>query len=264
MSFEIHPNLKLRQARFTLKKYTVNTITRSPLLMYVKNNLQKIFAVLFWLAFFVIYTAYSYQNNLSPLDVVQNLIDWVSTSPFGPLIFIGAYILRPLLFFSATLLTLASGYLFGPVGGIVYTVIGSNISASLAYVIGRYFGNDSAATDEAQGFIQRYADRMRSNSFETVLIMRFIFIPYDLVNYLAGFLRIRWASFALATLLGAIPGTVSFSLFGASIEGDFSGGTPTFNPWVLGTSILIFIASLALSRYFKNREVKRQQLITSE
>lgn len=49
-----------------------------------------------------------------------------------------------------------------------------------------------------------------ANSFETVLIMRFIFLPYDLVNYLAGILRIDLKAFILATLLGSIPGTIAF------------------------------------------------------
>ncbi len=59
---------------------------------------------------------------------------------------------------------------------------------------------------------------MRDNSFETVLIMRLLFLPYDLVNYASGILRLRWLPFLLATALGSLPGTVSFVLLGASID----------------------------------------------
>ena len=59
---------------------------------------------------------------------------------------------------------------------------------------------------------------MRDNSFETVLIMRFIFLPYDLMNYMAGFMRIHMRAFILATTLGSIPGTISFVLLGASVS----------------------------------------------
>jgi uncharacterized membrane protein YdjX (TVP38/TMEM64 family) len=100
---------------------------------------------------------------------------------------------------------------------------------------------------------------MRQNSFETILIMRFIFLPYDLVNYLAGILRIDWKAFILASLLGSIPGTIAFVSFGASIDIKelAMGKTPQFNPWVLVFGVVIFIASLAISRYFKKREAAR-------
>ena len=85
------------------------------------------------------------------------------------------------------------------------------------------------------------------------MIMRFIFLPYDMVSYLAGFLRIHYWPFILATALGSIPGTIAFVLFGASIE-HFDGGLPSLNPNILAASVVIFIVSIALSRLFKKRE----------
>ncbi|MEZ4595105.1 MAG: hypothetical protein R3D55_28775 [Chloroflexota bacterium] len=56
-------------------------------------------------------------------------------------------------------------------------------------------GEDVLDNAEEAGTIQRYTRRLRENSFETVLIMRLIFLPYDLVNYLSGFLKINWRAF---------------------------------------------------------------------
>lgn len=223
------------------------------------RNLKKYGVIVVWAGLLIAYIWYSSQNNLSPLDTVQLMIDWLGSSLWGPLIFILLYMVRPLLFFSATLLTLAAGYLFGPVWGVIYTIVGSNLSASIAYVIGRYFGQGLRDSKQMGQLINKYADRLRNNSFETVLTMRFIFLPYDLVNYLAGFLHIRWGAFALAGMLGALPGTISFALFGSAIEGDFNGGTPEFNPVVIGISAVIFVASLGLSRYLKWRETKQNE-----
>ena len=156
-------------------------------------------------------------------------------------------------------LTLGAGFLFGPVWGIVLTIIGANLGASLAYLIGRYFGRGVLESSEGDaGFAGHYAERLRNNSFETVLTMRFIFLPYDLVNYLAGFLRVRYTAFILATILGSLPGTIAFVLFGASTDGDFSGGLPSLDPAVLIASVVIFVASLGLSRVFKNRERRKE------
>ena len=107
--------------------------------------------------------------------------------------------------------------------------------------------------------MQGYADRLRRNAFETVLTMRFLFLPYDLVNYLAGFLRVRYVPFILATVLGSLPGTVAFVLFGASTDGDFSDGLPSVNAGVLVASVAIFALSLLGSRLLKRREQGKER-----
>ena len=221
---------------------------------WLGQHWQKIVALLLWVGLFAVYRWYSVTNDLGPLEAVRQVIQLMQTSAFGPLIYIGLYALRPLLFFSSVLLTLAGGFIFGPIWGVIYTIIAANTSAMVAYVVGRYFGQGLLDAEGSEGIIQRYATRMRENSFETVLIMRFIFLPYDLVNYLAGFLRIDWKAFILATALGSIPGTISFILFGAAIEGDFDGTIPSLDPVILAFSVVIFIVSLLLSRYFKRRE----------
>jgi uncharacterized membrane protein YdjX (TVP38/TMEM64 family) len=174
------------------------------------------------------------------------------------------YAVRPLAFFSAIVLTLLAGSLFGPIFGVIYTVIGSNISATVAYFLGSVLGRGvlSDAKTNSQGIVQRYAERMRQNSFETILIMRFIYLPYDLVNYLGGFLRIDYKAFILATILGSIPGTITFVLAGASVRIDdvfMENFRPELNPWTLVASVVLFVGSLLLSRYFKRREAKRSE-----
>jgi len=218
---------------------------------------QKWIVLACWLLAFAAYQWYAWQHDLSPLDVVRRLIDFFSAGFYGPLIFILIYILRPLLLFPATLLTIAAGFVFGPILGVILIVIGSNASALLAYAIGRFFGQGFLTENGSAGIVQRYTTRLREHSFETIFIMRLIFLPYDLVNYLAGFLRIHWLPFLVATALGALPGTLAFTLFGASIE-RFDGGIPSLNPWVLAISFAIFLASLGLSRLVKRRSAARR------
>jgi uncharacterized membrane protein YdjX (TVP38/TMEM64 family) len=241
-----------------MMKPSVEQIATSPTppTSWLQRNGQKVLIAIFWVGVIAAYQWYAWSNNLSSLQVLQQLVAFMQTSPFGPLIYIGIYALRPLFLFSAVLLTVAGGFVFGPFLGVLWTIIGSNASASVAYVIGRFLGQGLLPENGSDSWVQRYADRMRHNSFETILIMRFIYLPYDLVNYLAGFLRIRYVSFILATVFGSIPGTLAFVLFGASIE-RFDGTLPAINPWVLGASVVIFVASLVLSRLFKRRESVR-------
>jgi uncharacterized membrane protein YdjX (TVP38/TMEM64 family) len=218
---------------------------------WLRRHASKLVALAFWLTLIISYQWYARVNQLSPLQAVQSLLNFFSNSFWGPVIYILVYAIRPLILFPATLVSLAAGFVFGPVWGVVMVMIASNISSSIAYLIGRFFGEGLVPTGE--GWVARYAERMRLNSFETVLTMRFIFLPYDLVSYLAGFLRIRYWSFILATALGSIPGTIAIVGFGASIQ-RFDGGIPTLNPVTLAFSVAIFILSLVLSKVFKKRE----------
>lgn len=217
-------------------------------------NTQKRLGLGIWVILLLAYFAYSYVNNITPLQTVQQLIALMSGSAIGPLIYLLLYLLRPLLFFSATLLTVAAGYLFGPVAGVLYTIVASNASSMVAYAIGRYFGEGVLTGERAMALVNRYADRMRRNSFEAVLTMRFIFLPYDLVSYLAGFLKIDWKGFLFATVVGSIPGTISFVLFGAGIQGNFGEKLPTLDLTTLGLGVVMFMISLGFARYFRRRE----------
>jgi uncharacterized membrane protein YdjX (TVP38/TMEM64 family) len=223
-----------------------------PLAWLQKHALQTT-AFLFWMALLASYQWYAWRNDLSPVQVVQQLLGFMTGSLWGPIIYILLYAIRPLVLFPATLLTLAGGFLFGPFLGVIYTILASNTSATIAFLVGRYFGQGLLKEGSSDTLLQRYAERLRKNSFETVIVMRFIFLPYDLVNYLAGFMRIRWAPFILATILGSIPGTIAFTLAGSSIE-VFDGGIPRLNPATLAASLVVFIVSLVLSRLFKKRE----------
>lgn len=219
----------------------------------VKKHGQKFIALVFWLVLIGAYQWVRISNNFSHSEVMQWLLDFFAQGLWGPLIFILLYALRPLILFPASLLTVAGGFVFGPVLGVIYTIIASNISSTIAFYVGSFFGKDLLQDDESDTLIQRYARRMRENSFETVMIMRFIFLPYDAVSYLAGFLTINYWPFILATALGSVPGTIAFVGFGASIE-SFTGVLPTINPLIFGISVGIFIFSIILARIIRKRE----------
>lgn len=223
---------------------------------FLKQHGTKLVALLFWLSLIVGYWVYTQQLDLTIGESIRQMAGWLTGSWYGPVLYIVIYALRPLLFFPATLVSILSGFLFGPVWGVVYTVLGSNSSAMLAYNVGWYFGQGVLDAEKSSGLIQKYAQRLRENSFEAVLIMRLIFLPYDLVHYLAGFLKIDWKAFLLATIIGTIPGTISIVLIGASFGtiDELLTGEINLNPVALGVSVLLIVVSIAISRFLKRRE----------
>lgn len=215
----------------------------------IQRHWPRLVALACWGGLAAGYLWYARTQDTGP----EQLMALMRSGVFGPLVFIALFTLRPLIFFPASVLSVAGGLLFGLTGGLLYTVIGSNLSAMLAYVVGRYFGHSFLMRDEPTGALQRYALSMRQNSFQTVLLMRLLLLPYDVVNYFSGFLRINWRAYCAATAIGSFPVTLSLVLVGVSGDVDLSTGKFALNPWLLVTSALLIGASLLLSRYFRTR-----------
>ncbi|NQY58317.1 MAG: TVP38/TMEM64 family protein [Ilumatobacteraceae bacterium] len=225
--------------------------------------IQRIAVAAIWLGAVVLWRQYTVANDLSATEAAQQFIDAVGDAWWGILAYIAVYLARPIVLFPASVLTIVGGLLFGPVVGVIVVVVAANASALLAYSIGRLLGRrpgadmiDGVAPDVAAAdasIAKRWSQRMRDNSFETVLIMRLLFLPYDLVNYLSGILRLAWLPFLLATALGSLPGTVSFVLLGASLE-RIDDGFGGIDPVSLVASIVIFLASLVIAGMVRSRQ----------
>ncbi len=220
---------------------------------FLRRNRQRLLAAGVWAAVIIAYQSWALASGLSPGEAAERMLEVLEQPLIGGLLYVAVYALRPLTLVPATVLTLLGGFAFGPVLGVVLTVIAANLSAAVGYGAGRLIGGDLLADPGAEGFAARWAERMRARSFEAVFVMRLIFIPYDIVSFLAGILRIRFWPFILATALGSLPATVAIVLFGASLE-EFDGGLPEFDPWVLLASAGLFAASLLVARLVRRRQ----------
>ena len=202
------------------------------------------------------------RSGNTPLDVLLALLAFLRANPLGALIYLLAYAARPLLLFPATLLTVGAGVLYGPLAGLGLVLLGSNLSAVVAYGLGRSLGAELAGKALAHPRLIGMARRLRANAFEAVLTLRFLFTPYDAVNYVSGTLRLPLKPFVLATAIGSLPGTLVFVFFGAGL-GDLraleAGRLPTPDLPLLAASAALFVASLTLARVWRAREARRSR-----
>jgi uncharacterized membrane protein YdjX (TVP38/TMEM64 family) len=217
---------------------------------------QRLAVLAVWLTAIVAWQAYRSTTGLSTTETAQRFIDTAGGAWWGVLAYVVVYLARPIVLFPASVLTIVAGILFGPVLGVAVVVIAANASAMVAYGVGRLLGRPPGAPADDGGhrtLARRWSRRLRERSFETVLVMRLLFLPYDLVNYLSGILRLRWMPFLLATALGSLPGTISFVLLGASIE-RVDEGLGGIDPLALGASVFVFVVSLAVAQVLRRRQ----------
>ncbi len=220
----------------------------------MNKNTTKVLLFILWSAL-IVGAFYCYKKIGIPILEYPELIRGY-LEPFGmwgPIIYIVLYTIRPLVFFPGTLLTTVSGLLFGPLWGIAYTLIGANLSANLAFCVGRYFGKGGGQKKTLKNStLKKYKTAFRENGFLSVLIMRLIYLPFDLVSYVAGASNVRITDFALATFIGILPGTISFVFLGASLT----------DPKNLALAAAFFILGLVISKAVK--KTKKGQKLSSK
>lgn len=137
---------------------------------------------------------------------------------FGPLFVIvlmaGAIVLSPI---PSAPIALAAGLAYGHTWGTIYTVIGAEIGALIAFTIGRMVGYEVLH--------KWFGDRLSLGllgSQRTLMVIVFIgrmvpFISFDILSYAAGLTPLAYWRFALATLAGITPISFLLAHFGREL-----------------------------------------------
>lgn len=217
---------------------------------------HRIAAAVAWACLVAGVAAWAAASGTSPAEAATALVDAIQGSAWGAAAFVAVYLARPLIFFSAAVLTVAGGFLFGAVAGLALVLLASNGSALVAYGVARWLGGGRPDDPADARRLARWTRRLRERSFETVIVMRLLFLPYDLVSYLAGAARIHPLAFLAGTAIGAAPATVAFVLAGASLE-SFDGGVPSVDAPVLVASGILLVVGVGAAEVLRRREAAR-------
>ncbi len=195
--------------------------------------------------------------------LVQELFELFS-SPFGVALFFGVYALRAMISFPATALSVLSGVVYGFWGGMILTILASNMSSAVAYLLGQtVFGQSTTTPGGMDGGSGKHHGKkgrsdqsndsgirsyIRKNTFEAVLILRLTAAPYDLISYIAGAIRAPFWQFLCATAIGALPGSIAIVSFGASLENVTDFDQFSIDPVFLVLGIGLMVVSIVVSQ----------------
>src|SRR5215467_1161294 len=79
-------------------------------------------------------------------DLLKAALDWIGKlGPWGPVIFVGLYVVATVLFVPGSVLTLGAGAVFGVVLGSVCVSISATLGATASFLVGRYLARDAIA-----------------------------------------------------------------------------------------------------------------------
>jgi uncharacterized membrane protein YdjX (TVP38/TMEM64 family) len=123
----------------------------------------------------------------------------------------------------ASLVMFANGVAFGTNNGAVINIVGRMAGAIISFAIARALG---------KGAVEKLVGKItHANKFELWMERRgglAVFatraipgMPSDMLSYVAGFTKVSWRTYIVATLLGFLPQSIVFAWFGAEATGWF-------------------------------------------
>lgn len=150
----------------------------------------------------------------------------------------------------AVILTLAGGFLFGAVWGMLFVNLGATTGATLAFLASRYLLRDWVERKFGK-WLGPVQQGFTSNAFSYLLTLRLIpLFPFFVVNLVSGLTRMNVGTYVLATALGIIPGSFVYAYAGRQL-GTINSLKDIASPGVIGAFVLLGILALVPSLYKK-------------
>ncbi|WP_428099021.1 TVP38/TMEM64 family protein [Candidatus Rariloculus sp.] len=175
-------------------------------------------------------------------DWLEFGVSWIETHrTLSWAVFLVAYVAVTVLLVPATFPTLAAGFLFGMPFGLVLVSAGSLLSASSAFLVGRFFARD---------WVKRRIERLawfnaldiatRTDGFTIVALSRLSpLFPFFLLNYAFSVTGVRFRDYVLATWIGLLPILVLYVYVGSVAQDLMALTGGQFDDSPFGLALLI-------------------------
>ncbi|MFJ4923118.1 TVP38/TMEM64 family protein [Streptomyces sp. NPDC088725] len=154
-----------------------------------------------------------------------------------------AFVPRPLL-------NLAAGAVFGSQLGLLASVVGTVLAASVSFGLVRFLGQDALRPLVRGRWLKAADGQLSRHGFRSMMAIRlFPGVPFVAANYCAAVSRMRWGPFVLATGLGSIPNTAAYVIAGSEASSPTS---PAFLI-AMGFIVLTGLAAAVVAWFKRDR-----------
>lgn len=152
---------------------------------------------------------------------IRQAMIWVEQAgPVGMIATVVLYVAVTVLVLPAFPLAVAAGFIYGLVWGTVVVAVGSTLGACGAFLLGRFMGRSWIESKLTPGRRLAGIDRAVGRSgFRLVFLLRTNpLTPYNVMNYAMALTAVPFWKYALASLLGVVPGTFVYVYAGAGVR----------------------------------------------
>jgi len=186
---------------------------------------------------------------------VTTFVGWArGAGPLGVAAFVVAYAVCALLLIPGWPLRVGAGLVYGPALGFAVAAPATFVAATAAFLVGRRLLRDRiAARISRDATLTAVDNAIAENGIWIVLLLRLSpLFPNELVNYGLGATRVRLRDYALASFVGLVPLTATYTWLGSLLTrvSDLQAGRPQVTGilgqviWWVGLSATVAAAIL--------------------
>jgi uncharacterized membrane protein YdjX (TVP38/TMEM64 family) len=180
-------------------------------------------------------------------DGMLALLDGVSASVWAPAVYVVAYAVATAFALPGSVLTIVGGAVFGFGWGALLVTIGANVGANAAFALARGLGREGV--EKLIGSRLQGLDRATAtHGFIGLLILRLVpLVPFNALNFGSGLTAMRWRDYALATVIGIVPGTLVYVFFAdALIQGSTEASAEARTRLFIAAGLLVGLSLIPL------------------
>jgi uncharacterized membrane protein YdjX (TVP38/TMEM64 family) len=150
----------------------------------------------------------------NPRLVKAEVLAW---GVWGPVVYMLLYAVGPSFLVPGAVMTIAGGLAFGALRGSVYSLLGAEAGALVAFAAGRFLGR-SFVQRVVGGRFEKLLAQIGRHGFQIIFYLRLVpLIPYNALNLLAGASPITFRDYFWASAIGMVPGTILFAFLGDAL-----------------------------------------------
>ena len=161
--------------------------------------------------------------DLLTKEAILSTLERLRGAWWSPIALIAGFALLCPVGFPPSPLMVAGGVVFGPVYGSIYNLVGIFLGAATTYFMGRHLGRDLVVHLAGRQMKRVERALTRRAGVWSLAGVRFLPLPFVLVNYGAALAGIRPGLFLGSTLLGLTLSVPIFTYFAAAIARAATG-----------------------------------------
>ena len=155
-------------------------------------------------------------------------------------------------------LIFAGGVVFGVKLGWLYNLIGTMIGATASFLLARALGYDLVSHVVPEALLQGPEKILEKHGFWTIVRVRFLPIPFAVINYGAALAGVKLPQFLAATTIGLVPSMLIYTYFGHALFNAATADRQTVIRNLAGVLLIVLFLTflVPLRKLWKKRRYR--------
>jgi len=197
-------------------------------------------------------------------QALADLLARLRAAWWAPAALVGLYVVISPLGIPVTPLVFASGAVFGAAWGAVWNWLGCVLGAAVSYGFARGLGREFVAR-LTRGRLRRVERRLARTDFWSLVAIRFVPLPFPLVNFGAALAGVPPGRFLAASALGLAPSVGVYTLLATVLMRIAAGGEGGAAGAAAALAVALLLVLTFLPRWWLARRRRRryQELVAA-